>query len=340
MIKSLSIQGFQSHLDTTMEFSPGVNVIVGTSDSGKSAIFRSLQWAATNKPGGTAFLNWKTTEAHVTVETDDKHRIERKRGKSNLYLLDGKKNEAFRTDVPPDIVEALNLSDVNWQAQHDGPFLVGETSGQVAKTLNGITNLGIIHDSLGRIASTKRETNSEIRILEEQFAEREQQLDSLDGVHELEEALSDLEFLEQHIERAQKGIEMAESLLALMAELAELEHYLQAGSLLQECETLQHEIQVTQKQYDSLVALDAELQEHKAKDFSWIPKAKEALSGATYSQEGADLLSEKLKALDGMWNRMQEYEASLAAYETELACATDELEAFEVCPLCGKPMGE
>jgi len=55
MIKYLQIQNFQSHKDSLLEFDPGVNVIVGSSDSGKTAVIRALRWLVWNRPSGDAF---------------------------------------------------------------------------------------------------------------------------------------------------------------------------------------------------------------------------------------------------------------------------------------------
>ena len=50
MIKSIHVVGFQSHADSTIEFDPGVNVLIGQSDSGKTAVVRALDWALNNRP--------------------------------------------------------------------------------------------------------------------------------------------------------------------------------------------------------------------------------------------------------------------------------------------------
>jgi exonuclease SbcC len=55
-IKKLSLRNFQSHRETDLEFSPGLNIIVGPSDQGKSAIIRALRWLFYNEPRGTGFI--------------------------------------------------------------------------------------------------------------------------------------------------------------------------------------------------------------------------------------------------------------------------------------------
>ena len=49
MIKSVEFQNFQSHKKTILEFVPGVNIIVGLSDAGKSAVMRAIKWCLKNQ---------------------------------------------------------------------------------------------------------------------------------------------------------------------------------------------------------------------------------------------------------------------------------------------------
>jgi exonuclease SbcC len=52
MITQLNITNFQSHVKSVLKLSPGINVICGPSDSGKSAIIRGLRWVIENQPTG------------------------------------------------------------------------------------------------------------------------------------------------------------------------------------------------------------------------------------------------------------------------------------------------
>jgi len=72
MIKTLSIQNYQSHKDSTLEFDPGVNVIVGSTDSGKTAIIRALRWLIWNRPNGDSF---RSTWGGDTKVTESKKNI-------------------------------------------------------------------------------------------------------------------------------------------------------------------------------------------------------------------------------------------------------------------------
>jgi AAA15 family ATPase/GTPase len=126
LIKSVRIRNFQSHKDSELIFNPGVNTIIGTSDQGKSSIFRALNFCITNKPDGTAFVsNWcKNKKGNINSNTDvsiqiDDDTVSRVKGKDNKYILNDKELTAFNKAVPDDVETVFGLTDINIQHQAD-----------------------------------------------------------------------------------------------------------------------------------------------------------------------------------------------------------------------------
>lgn len=48
MISKITIRNFQTHKKSELEFTDGVNLIVGSSDNGKSSVIRAFRWLAEN----------------------------------------------------------------------------------------------------------------------------------------------------------------------------------------------------------------------------------------------------------------------------------------------------
>jgi exonuclease SbcC len=161
MITSISLQNFQSHKDSILEFSDGVNVILGASDSGKTTILRALRWVAFHKPSGDEMRSHWGGKTQVEIVTDDAIVVKSK-DKEQEYILGDTHFKAFGTEVPQEIKDALNLDSINVQSQLDAPFLLSETPGFVASHFNKIAHLGVIDTATSNINSEISSLNSTI----------------------------------------------------------------------------------------------------------------------------------------------------------------------------------
>lgn len=144
------IRNFQSHKETVLELSPTVNSLEGVSDSGKSAVLRSLLWCLTNKPDGVAFAsNWAKDrkgklKEDVRVSIDNITRFRTADTNGYIRYVPGKDPqtyEALKGTVPPDIESAINIGNVNIQRQMDPPFLLSSTPGDAARYVNELIGL-------------------------------------------------------------------------------------------------------------------------------------------------------------------------------------------------------
>lgn len=89
MIHGIHIINFQSHEKSELVFTPGVNVITGSSDSGKSAILRAIQWLCTNRPLGNSFIQWSSKKCMVELQTSDIVVGRSKTKSENFYHFNG-----------------------------------------------------------------------------------------------------------------------------------------------------------------------------------------------------------------------------------------------------------
>ena len=105
-IQKLVLENFQSHKHSEIEFDPYLNVIVGPSDQGKSAIIRALKWVLFNEPAGDFFIRKGESKCSVTVIFNDGTKLIRFRSKAkntyHVYDKSGKPMvfEGFGTSVP------------------------------------------------------------------------------------------------------------------------------------------------------------------------------------------------------------------------------------------------
>jgi DNA repair protein SbcC/Rad50 len=163
MIAKIVIKNFQSHEDTELELDKGFNLIIGASDNGKSTILRAIEWVRTNKPKGNEFIQHDKKETLVKLVADGKE-ITRDRTISDTgrYIVNKTILTFMGGNVPEQVDSILNMKDINVQLQLDRHFLILDTPGQAASTLNSITKLDKIDEGLGKLRSKKREATTEI----------------------------------------------------------------------------------------------------------------------------------------------------------------------------------
>jgi DNA repair ATPase RecN len=198
MIKSLEIKNVQSHKDSKLVFSPGINALVGSSNNGKSAILRALNWAIYNRPLGSEILlsNWaydkngkQNDEMAVIVEKNNSVLIRKKTKTENEYILNNEKMEAIKTDVPDSVKNFFSLSETNIQKQQDAPFLLSQSSGKIAEYFNRIVRLDIIDKILGNAESIRRKTKNQFETAEQNEKKLEKELEKYDWLDSVEKLI-------------------------------------------------------------------------------------------------------------------------------------------------------
>ncbi|MGD0621872.1 MAG: AAA family ATPase, partial [Thermacetogeniaceae bacterium] len=245
ILKRLVVENFQSHEHSEVIFGPGLNVIVGPSDFGKSALVRALRWLFYNEPRGANFISVWARTCRVTVELDDGAKIARLRStagkKENQYILQrpGESEQVYvdLREIPLEIIRALdvrkvqvdehNSVELNFGAQLDGPFLLAENGAVRAKVIG---QLGGVHI----LDWAQKSTATDLRRLREE----EGQLAA--GVAGIESALGayvHLTDLETGIKHLEEKVTRIEAITAAVASLEELQHrWLESSTALAEAD--------------------------------------------------------------------------------------------------------
>lgn len=214
MIKSIVLQNFQSHKDTTLDLHPGVNLICGSSDSGKSSIIRALKWLATNRPLGDGFVSWGSKkDTYVTVFADDFNIVHQ----PGFYSLTNKEVSnswnAIGTTVPESVVQALNISELSWQSQMDAPFLLSASPGEVARTLNEVADLDKIDTALANINRMARDNRTNLVATAQEKQRLEIELSQYRGLDERMKKIAQLQELERRADLLEQMVEDGSGML-------------------------------------------------------------------------------------------------------------------------------
>ena len=165
MIQEIRLENFQAHRQLRLALSPGLNVIVGPTDRGKSAIIRAIKWLALHE-SQDGIITHGETSVKVGVKTDEGPIVRFRDKKKYGYKLGQAEYLACGKEQPKDVQARHNLSEINFQGQHDPHFLLSLTPGQAAKEINKIVALDDIDVALTWIKTREIRSNTEIELSE------------------------------------------------------------------------------------------------------------------------------------------------------------------------------
>lgn len=167
MFTELKVKNFQSLSESTLELGP-INVIIGPSFLGKSAVVRAL-YCLTRNRFESSFMKKGTAFTSVELSEDDTW-IEYDRENSSYYKFSGNPEPYTKIgrDVPADIKNYLKMDEIvfdtdlaidfNFQRQFDAPFILSLSGFEIAKVFGKLMNLDIV-------MAASRDIDKDIRAL-------------------------------------------------------------------------------------------------------------------------------------------------------------------------------
>ena len=300
MIKSLTIKNFQSHLDTTLELSDGVNVIVGPTDSGKTSIIRTVRKIVWNRPSGDAFRSNWGGEVHIEIVTDTDIIEWFTSSNGQVYRLN--KNTVFKavgTNVPEEIQKALNINEINLQQQLDQPFLLTSTPGEVAQHFNRIAKLDQIDTALRNVNKWIRSITSEKEFNEQELENQKESLKEFDHLDKFE---AEVEVLEEMAKQRDRALNSYHTIKRMLDQI---------------------------KNIDSDIALEQEM----LADENLIDETLDMI----YKRDGLE--DGPIATINELIETAESVEDDIISMQDKLIELEQEFEETfpQICPLCGKP---
>lgn len=344
MIEKITLENFQSHKKTEMEFGPGVNVIVGPSDSGKTAIIRALRWLVWNRPSGDAFISHWADSTKVSVQIDGKIITREKTKTENKYLLDTMIFNAVKTDVPIDVQTLLNLGEINIQQQLDRPFLLDATPGEVASHFNKIAHLDVIDTAMKNILQWTRKLQQDIANKEDNIKRAESEEHGYAYLEDMEMHIVALEQTQQHYNNIKTTITSMTNTIDKIQQIdKEIETYNQLIGMEPQVEEIIVHINMRDETIKQLVTLNKLVGEIQRIEDT-ICKNKTILKDEPVVEKILVLLEQKqekttaIKRLSSLVEAAQKTAKFLADKKTELNILEKRFhkEFPDICPLCGQ----
>lgn len=347
MIKSIRVQNCQSHKDTFLKFDSGVNVIVGDTDSGKSALMRSLRYALWNRPSSKALISHWGGVLQVELKLDN-DTIIRKSDSKEIYLLNDLEFHSFGTKVPEEIEKVINMNEINSQEQIDSFFLLTESPGYVASYLNKIANLEQIDST---IKSIKKELNETNRLIEHQSTDlkkKEAELKSFDFLSEFKKELSVADELQSEISVSEVHINVLEKSIAKLSEINN------AIDEKRELLLLKPDIDAALETIEKIDSIDAKLSaikkavnklqelDEKITKLESVSKLKELVDEAINLQSKQNDMDADLRKLNSITGKLSNITEKIENLQSEIATDKEvyetELHKLGKCFFCGSKL--
>lgn len=301
MISDFELVNYEGHVDTSFQFVPGLNVITGKSDEGKSSLVRALRWNIRNEASNDP-LNWdasKKADCSVLCGIDD-IKIQRiKNTARNGYdIIRPNKTDPLNAVGRnlPDVIESLyNMGDINFQIQKDAYYLLNTSPGKAAKHFNEIMGLEVIDESLSNINALIKATNNKIGFVTNEIKTKQEELQTYD-------------WIEQAIKIQKRAIAIQENVNTIRKDIQNLSK-------------LKTTIETARKQLAAYDGLD-----------SVETMVNECIS----IKEQRDKVCAEMRALDSLLDNMDSTKKAIARLNHEIETQQLQYEKImpETCPLC------
>ena len=344
MIKKVEIENFQSHKKTILEFVPGTNVIIGESDAGKSAIFRAINWAITNRPLGDGFRSDWGGDTRVAIYTAEGDVIERiKTATRNVYIINGKPLTAFGSEVPEQVSEILRMDEANIQSQMDVPFLLAVSPGEAARLLNKAASIDDIDYTISNLRGEYQKISNNIKFNEGKLKDYEKQIKQYDNLPELEEKLERVEEaekeLEKHEQKLAKLTQLVAGVIRIHTELEKTKNIQQIAQKFEQILSRYNQYEEQRKRLDKLeqIAQKVKARREYLKSTQYVEDCVALVQKVYDEYREYQTKQQTLSNLKRLIGSVTSLNQSIQRIEREISQLEKEFRKLcpEECPLCG-----
>lgn len=221
-IKKIKIKNYQALNDIDIILVPGLNVITGNSNNGKSAVIRAIRDLVFN-----SFQNSKIKHGESELNIKLNEEVEAIRNKNTKYIISNKEYEKVGRTSLPEVKELLKLGtfeinkikiEPNFSFQMDKPFLFDKTPGQKYELI-----IGTKQDKYLKALKTIKENSNELNKVEKKIL-----LSKIDDLKKekinLETKYNNLQNVEELYEKINKINKEKEYINSISLKISELEN--------------------------------------------------------------------------------------------------------------------
>ena len=297
MIQKLKIQNFQAHKNLELELKPGINLILGDSNIGKTSIIRALQLLLTGNPKTPIYASGNPVKIEMILNNkvySVEKTIKKDKVTKTIWNVNGQEYDG--ANFKPDI----GLSEINIQSQFEPFYMLSKTPGQIGKEIQIVTGINLADE-------IKTELNTEINTFKTEINRLENSIKT--DKKELSE-YPDLKQIRKQIRRYER---IAEKRKKEENRLKEVE------KLLKKYHELKQSILVSKKEIQHLESIKDKIEKYETESIKIREEKKK--------KQGIMKLIEKVIRLK---NDIEKSEINIDKIKKEY-----QKELGDICPTCG-----
>lgn len=360
----LSLENFQSISHGELIFHAGTNVIIGQSNSGKTATFRALKACLSNPAGSQRFIKKGTNKSSVILEYNGNQIIWKRTPKESSYTINGEdflktgKSNAFKiVDDTGFVLEDDVIMNIEEELQLPFPF--GIPKSELFKLYE---NVFCVSDSAVILKAAKmkeEDTKTEIANLENEIAKSKNKLTEIGNFKKevnikflkekrdyFKENLKRISFLKDGLDTIRvaakvEGFSVQE--LAFTDMYSDLQSKRSLKSELCKLKKL-HELNKSLKEIaePTIRGINAynELKELKKTYYTIkeLQNVEAPVADFLNKLQNYEELKNYARALQNLKEKIKDKKEELKRAEELIGSTEKSMKDFKVCPLCHKPL--
>lgn len=240
MLKRVLLKNFESHEDSVVEFTDGLNLLIGQSNQGKSSIVRAIAMVVANRFDKDCVRTGKDF-CEVTLETD-RGSVTAMRGEAmnqwRVRTPDGKEKtyRSIGTGVPPEAMSILGMGErrrgemselPNIMFQLEKHYMLAEVDGKkvtanmIARMMDEAIGIGGMEELIKDIASDFEKAKRGLGTSSTEVSELKSQMMDEAAYRDIEEGVEEMQALHSKVEESRGLLDGVESVVKDISRLKE-----------------------------------------------------------------------------------------------------------------------
>ena len=371
-IDSIHIQDFQNHQDTNIKLVPGLNIITGSSDSGKSAIVRALELAYFDN-FRKCDVRHKQKNAHVTINFRNGDTYKRTKGDTNEVEFqyaekEIQKHSRFSKKFPQEATDFLghipktSTSYLPFAGQDEKLFLINLSDEAIGKEISKLLGISDLEDAASNLGSEINKISVDIKKLNTDIETTKKKLEPFINLDQNIQKIEELKKLSKQYEEIESFIKDCETFyreyVLLVKDINKCKSFLEVQNNL--VEFYVNEIPTLEQKYHEIKdGLELLENMESAKNNFFKSKTEYGKSYEIAEGEIGILISDSIK-LQSLYSSLHSLEDSLIEISDKVDSYTESVNNeqqiiescdseikrwqeyltanFKICNECGKPL--